>query len=88
VLQEFVGHEGRITRAVWGALNRTIVSAGEDGTVRLWDVEVRTCAAHAHALRRRLRSGPPRSLHVLTLILLVSRRRGSSWLRAEITRSR
>ena len=41
VLQEFVGHEGRITRAVWGPLNRTIISAGEDGTVRSWDVEVR-----------------------------------------------
>ena len=41
MLQEFVGHEGRITRAVWGPLNRTIISAGEDGTVRSWDVEVR-----------------------------------------------
>ena len=52
VLQEFVGHEGRITRAVWGALNRTIISAGEDGTVRLWDVEVR---ARARRGRERLR---------------------------------
>lgn len=39
VLQEFVGHEGRITRAVWGPLNRTVLSCGEDGSVRLWDVE-------------------------------------------------
>lgn len=36
-----MGHEGRITRALWGPLNRTIISAGEDGTLRLWDVEVR-----------------------------------------------
>ena len=39
LLQEFQGHSGRITRAVWGQLNRTLISAGEDGTVRLWDVE-------------------------------------------------
>jgi translation initiation factor 3 subunit I len=39
LLQEFVGHTGRITRAVWGQLNRTLISTGEDGTIRLWDVE-------------------------------------------------
>lgn len=50
MLQEFVGHEGRITRVAWGSLNRTILSAGEDGTVRLWDVEVRALAAQ-HAKR-------------------------------------
>lgn len=38
---ELLGHEGRITRVLWGPLNRTILSAGEDGTLRLWDVEVR-----------------------------------------------
>lgn len=41
LMMELVGHEGRITRALWGPLNRTILSAGEDGSIRLWDVEVR-----------------------------------------------
>eukprot|EP00241_Pyramimonas_parkeae_P006807 CAMPEP_0114255406 /NCGR_PEP_ID=MMETSP0058-20121206/17538_1 /TAXON_ID=36894 /ORGANISM="Pyramimonas parkeae, CCMP726" /LENGTH=323 /DNA_ID=CAMNT_0001369775 /DNA_START=72 /DNA_END=1043 /DNA_ORIENTATION=+ len=30
---------GRITRAVWGPLNKTIISTGEDGMLRKWDVE-------------------------------------------------
>ncbi|KAJ8629299.1 hypothetical protein MRB53_022622 [Persea americana] len=29
----------RINRAVWGPLNRTIISAGEDAVVRIWDSE-------------------------------------------------
>ncbi|KAI3902441.1 hypothetical protein MKW92_016781 [Papaver armeniacum] len=29
----------RINRAVWGPLNRTIISAGEDATIRIWDSE-------------------------------------------------
>ncbi|KAL9252064.1 Eukaryotic translation initiation factor 3 subunit I-like protein [Drosera capensis] len=33
------GPQGRITRAVWGPLNRTIISVGEDATVRIWDSE-------------------------------------------------
>ncbi|XVF68601.1 hypothetical protein PTKIN_Ptkin11bG0015000 [Pterospermum kingtungense] len=33
------GPQGRINRAVWGPLNRTIVSAGEDATIRIWDSE-------------------------------------------------
>lgn len=32
---------GRINRAVWGPLNRTIVTAREDATIRIWDSEVR-----------------------------------------------
>ncbi|CAI9112349.1 OLC1v1012788C1 [Oldenlandia corymbosa var. corymbosa] len=32
-------HQGRINRAVWGPLNRTIISAGEDCVVRVWDTE-------------------------------------------------
>ncbi|KAL1819095.1 hypothetical protein DCAR_0415348 [Daucus carota subsp. sativus] len=32
---------GRINRAVWGPLNRTIISGGEQGVVRVWDVETK-----------------------------------------------
>ncbi|KAG6388924.1 hypothetical protein SASPL_150360 [Salvia splendens] len=34
------GPQGRINRAVWGPLNRTIVSGGEDSVIRVWDSEV------------------------------------------------
>jgi len=34
------GPQGRINRAVWGPLNTTIISAGEDAVVRIWDSEV------------------------------------------------
>lgn len=34
------GPQGRINRAVWGPLNQTIISAGEDAVVRIWDSEV------------------------------------------------
>lgn len=33
------GPQGRINRAVWGPLNKTIISAGEDAVVRIWDTE-------------------------------------------------
>ncbi|KAL5716498.1 Eukaryotic translation initiation factor 3 subunit I [Ranunculus cassubicifolius] len=33
------GPHGRINRAVWGPLNKTIISAGEDDIVRMWDSE-------------------------------------------------
>ncbi|KAF6136577.1 hypothetical protein GIB67_016033 [Kingdonia uniflora] len=33
------GPEGRISRAVWGPLNKTIISAGEDAVIRIWDSE-------------------------------------------------
>ncbi|XP_062173727.1 eukaryotic translation initiation factor 3 subunit I-like [Alnus glutinosa] len=33
------GPQGRINRAVWGPLNTTIISAGEDAVVRIWDFE-------------------------------------------------
>ncbi|KAJ4843611.1 Eukaryotic translation initiation factor 3 subunit I [Turnera subulata] len=33
------GPQGRINRAVWGPLNRTIISAGEDAVIRIWDAE-------------------------------------------------
>ncbi|CAN6468751.1 unnamed protein product [Victoria cruziana] len=33
------GPQGRINRAVWGPLNKTLVSAGEDAVIRIWDSE-------------------------------------------------
>nr|QEX51220.1 eukaryotic translation initiation factor 3 subunit I-like isoform X1 [Cymbidium ensifolium] len=33
------GPQGRINRAVWGPLNKTIISAGEDAAIRIWDSE-------------------------------------------------
>lgn len=33
------GVEGRINRVLWGPLNETLLTGGEDGVIRLWDVE-------------------------------------------------
>ncbi|KMZ72360.1 putative Eukaryotic translation initiation factor 3 subunit [Zostera marina] len=33
------GPQGRINRVVWGPLNKTIISAGEDAIIRMWDTE-------------------------------------------------
>ncbi|KAG9456886.1 hypothetical protein H6P81_001394 [Aristolochia fimbriata] len=33
------GPQGRINRAVWGPLNTTIISGGEDAVLRIWDAE-------------------------------------------------
>ncbi|KAG5575379.1 hypothetical protein H5410_055513 [Solanum commersonii] len=33
------GPQGRINRAVWGPLNKTIISAGEDAVILIWDAE-------------------------------------------------
>lgn len=40
VIKSLSGPKGRITRIAWTDLNRTLVTAGEDGFVRRWDVEV------------------------------------------------
>ncbi|RZC89213.1 hypothetical protein C5167_030909 [Papaver somniferum] len=38
---KITGPQGtRINRAVWGPLNRTIISAGEDATICIWDSEI------------------------------------------------
>eukprot|EP00890_Picochlorum_soloecismus_P003875 jgi/Picsp_1/4489/NSC_06710-R1_tgf-beta receptor-interacting protein 1 len=39
VITKFTGPRGRITRVHWTDLNRTLISASEDGCVRRWDVE-------------------------------------------------
>ena len=33
-------NESKILQAVWGDLNRTVLTANEDGTVRIYDVRV------------------------------------------------
>ncbi|URD81892.1 hypothetical protein MUK42_07804 [Musa troglodytarum] len=33
------GPQARINRVVWGPLNKTIISAGEDAVIRVWDTE-------------------------------------------------
>ena len=44
MLQSLKGptEKGRFQRVAWTDLNRTLISAGEDGCVRRWDVEVGT----------------------------------------------
>lgn len=37
---KITGPSGRINRVVWGPLNKTIISAGEDAIVRIWDAHV------------------------------------------------
>ncbi|KAL8216223.1 hypothetical protein R6Q57_023060 [Mikania cordata] len=39
LLTLMTGPLGRINRAVWGPLNKTIISAGEDAVIRIWDTE-------------------------------------------------
>ena len=39
IIRSMTGVEGRINRVVWGPLNETLISGGEDGVIRVWDVE-------------------------------------------------
>mgnify|MGYP002838617261 CR=1 FL=1 len=34
------GHTGKITRALWGPVNRSIFSGSDDTTIRIWDWEL------------------------------------------------
>jgi WD40 repeat protein len=36
------GHEGRITGAYWMPLNKAIMTTGGDGTIKLFDAQVRS----------------------------------------------
>ena len=55
------GPQGRINRAVWGPLNKTIISGGEDSVIRIWDSEVMT-----------LFYGPIKRKSLLCMLYLVS----------------
>jgi len=37
--KEGSGKDAKINTALWGSLNQTVISAGEDGVIRLWDVD-------------------------------------------------
>jgi translation initiation factor 3 subunit I len=39
MVKRIEGPQGRITRVMWGPLNQTIITGGEDGVIRSWDVE-------------------------------------------------
>ena len=47
IVRSFSGPEGRINRALWGPLNETLLTGGEDGVIRLWDVETGQIVAEA-----------------------------------------
>ena len=67
------GHTSKITRALWGPVNRSIFSGSDDATLRVWNPEtgeqkgivegVRARLAspqtHAHAERHQLHAAPP-----------------------------
>lgn len=40
MLQSLRGPTGQVRHVAWTDLNRTLISAGQDGIVRRWDVEV------------------------------------------------
>jgi len=49
------GDKSNILAAQWGAINRTVISGHDDGTLRVWDVMkgkvIKKVQAHAHNLR-------------------------------------
>lgn len=55
MLQSLRGPTGQVRHVAWTDLNRTLISAGQDGIVRRWDVEV--------SLLPPLPSSPAAALH-------------------------
>ncbi|TYI80762.1 hypothetical protein E1A91_D05G109200v1 [Gossypium mustelinum] len=71
------GPQGRINRAVWGPLNRTIVSAGEDAVIRIWDSET----------GKLLREADKESGHKKTITSLTKSADGSHFLTGSLDKS-
>jgi translation initiation factor 3 subunit I len=46
----------RINEAVWGALNQTVISAHEDGSLRMWDVETGAEVLKVHDHKKSINS--------------------------------
>ncbi|KAG4198694.1 hypothetical protein ERO13_A05G102200v2 [Gossypium hirsutum] len=71
------GPQGRINRAVWGPLNRTIISAGEDAIIRIWDSET----------GKLLREADKESGHKKTITSLTKSADGSHFLTGSLDKS-
>ncbi|KAE8687281.1 Eukaryotic translation initiation factor 3 subunit I [Hibiscus syriacus] len=71
------GPQGRINRAVWGPLNRTIISAGEDAVIRIWDSET----------GKLLRESDKESGHKKTITSLTKAADGSHFLTGSLDKS-
>ncbi|KAK8697900.1 hypothetical protein V6N13_114034 [Hibiscus sabdariffa] len=71
------GPQGRINRAVWGPLNRTIISAGEDAVIRIWDSET----------GKLLRESDKESGHKKTITSLTKSADGSHFLTGSLDKS-
>ncbi|TYJ41377.1 hypothetical protein E1A91_A03G017100v1 [Gossypium mustelinum] len=68
---------GSPARAVWGPLNRTIVSAGEDAVIRIWDSET----------GKLLREADKESGHKKTITSLTKSADGSHFLTGSLDKS-
>ncbi|GMI88949.1 hypothetical protein like AT2G46290 [Hibiscus trionum] len=71
------GPQGRINRAVWGPLNSTIISAGEDAVIRIWDSET----------GKLLRESDKESGHKKTITSLTKAADGSHFLSGSLDKS-
>eukprot|EP00276_Gloeochaete_wittrockiana_P009339 CAMPEP_0184656544 /NCGR_PEP_ID=MMETSP0308-20130426/16579_1 /TAXON_ID=38269 /ORGANISM="Gloeochaete witrockiana, Strain SAG 46.84" /LENGTH=319 /DNA_ID=CAMNT_0027093717 /DNA_START=64 /DNA_END=1023 /DNA_ORIENTATION=+ len=52
-LREIQGHEGNINHVLWGPLNKYLLSAGDDSTMKIWDPET---GKHLHTIKDHTKS--------------------------------
>ncbi|KAJ1400884.1 WD40/YVTN repeat-like-containing domain superfamily [Sesbania bispinosa] len=71
------GPQGRINRAIWGPLNKTIISAGEDAVIRIWDSET----------GKLLKESDKESGHKKTITSLAKSADGSHFLTGSLDKS-
>ncbi|XP_061348705.1 eukaryotic translation initiation factor 3 subunit I-like [Gastrolobium bilobum] len=71
------GPQGRINRAIWGPLNKSIISAGEDAIIRIWDSET----------GKLLKESDKESGHKKTITSLAKSADGSHFLTGSLDKS-